>query len=758
MATTDESLQLAIAHQQAGRWQEAEAICRQVLQAEPEHADALHLLGLLAYRTGRHDVAIACVSRAAELQPGRAALQANLGDIFRGAGNLAEAAECYRRGLALAGDHPELQFKLGTVFLLLENLDEAAACYREAVRLNPRFALAHHNLGVVLKKQDRTEEAIACYRTALGIQNDLPESYCALGLAQYQLGRVSEAADAFGEALRLKPDYLDVLKNYGLLLQQQGRLDEALACCQRVIQCEGGSASGYFRRASVYQSSGMRAEAIADYQEAQRLEPGLVDACNNLAVLYNDMTQPDAAAAWCRRGLETAPAFGPLYSNLAMALLAQGRADEALATRRRSIELLPDDPREGSNYLYDLNFITALDPSDVFAEHLKWAARFAEPLSKRAPPHSKDRDPTRRLRVGYVSPYFRQHAVNYFVEPILAAHDRAGFEVFCYSDVSAADDVTARVRALAGHWRDVAQQSDEELARTIRADAIDILVDLTGHIGGNRLLAFARKPAPIQVTYLGYQNTTGMSAMGYRLSDARADPPGMTDRFYSERLVRLPRAFFCYRPDGNAPAVSPPPARERGHITFGSFNNFAKVGPDVIDAWLRILARVPNSRLMVLASRGGDVERRLHALAAGQGIEPARIELFDKRPRAEYVMLVAQADIALDPFPFNGHTTSCDAVWMGLPVVMLEGCSYASRFGGSVLANVGLTDLIARTVHEYVERAVACAVDLPRLERLRGELRGRMAASPLLDFAGFTRHLEAAYRDMWLAWCGPANH
>ncbi len=291
----------------------------------------------------------------------------------------------------------------------------------------------------------------------------------------------------------------------------------------------------------------------------------------------------------------------------------------------------------------------------------------------------------------------------------------------------------------------------------VRDDAIDILVDLTGHIGGNRLLAFARKPAPIQVTYLGYQNTTGMSAIDYRLTDERADPPGMTERFYSERLVRLPRAFFCFLPDERSPDVSPPPALERGYVTFGSFNRFAKVMPEVLDAWFRILAQVPNSRLMVLASPGGDVERRLHALAIAQGIDPKRVELRDQRPWLDYMKLFAEVDIALDPFPLNGHTTTCDAIWMGLPVIMLEGRSYASRFGGSVLANVGLTDLIADSVDDYVALAVAWAANLPRLERLRGELRPRMAASPLLDFVGFTRYLEAAYRNMWLAWLGQSS-
>jgi predicted O-linked N-acetylglucosamine transferase (SPINDLY family) len=256
----------------------------------------------------------------------------------------------------------------------------------------------------------------------------------------------------------------------------------------------------------------------------------------------------------------------------------------------------------------------------------------------------------------------------------------------------------------------------------------------------------------VQVTYIGYQNTTGMSAMGYRLTDERADPPGVSDPLYTEKLVRLPRAFFCYDPF-ETPDLTPLPALERGYVTFGSFNNYAKVMPEVVDTWLTILSRVPESRLMVLAYSGGYLEKHLKELAAGRGIDPVRVELHDKRWRQDYLKLVQQADIALDAFPFNGHTTTCDAIWMGVPVVMLEGEVYASRFGGSVLGNVGLQNLIARSAEEYIERAVELAGDLERLSALRGELRARMTASPLADYQGFTRNLEREYRRMWTEWC-----
>ena len=336
---------------------------------------------------------------------------------------------------------------------------------------------------------------------------------------------------------------------------------------------------------------------------------------------------------------------------------------------------------------------------------------------------------------------------------MIAAHDHRAFEIYCYSDVEQPDAVTERFRGHADQWRDVAGTSDAALAELVRRDQIDILVDLAGHIGGNRLLALARKPAPVQVTYIGYQNTTGMSAMDYRLTDEHADPPGMTDGYYAERLVRLPRAFFCYQPPDFAPEVNALPALETGRVTFGSLNQPFKIRPAAWQAWSRILAAVPNSRLLVLGHAGSQFERHGREIVAAAGVDPARVEVVNQRPRSEYLRLHHEIDIALDSFPLGGHTTVCEALWMGVPSVMLEGGSYASRFGGSALVNLGLTDLIARSGDEYVEIAVRLAGQLDRLAELRRTMRGRMQDSPLLDAAGFARNLEDAYRRMWRAWC-----
>jgi protein O-GlcNAc transferase len=753
MANTADALRTALDLHNAGDLQQAEQIYRQVLAAQPHHAGALHLLGLIALQVGKYEAAIELIGAAVGIDPRQAQFHAHLADAYGNLGQWSEAVESYRRAIGIAPDFFAAHDSLGKMFRMQNNLVEAEASHREAIRLRPRSAMSHFNLGVVLQARGQIDSARDSYQQALGLDPTFAEVHFNLACIFQEQRSFSAAATAYQEALRLKPDYLDALNNYGVLAQDMGDLDGAGKCFERIVRLRPDWAMGHYNLANVHKLRRMRREAIACYLETVRLAPTYAAAYHNLAICHSEMDQADPAITYCQKGLEHEPNSAALCDSMGFALHTQGRGEEAIAWYRKAVALAPDDARRHANLLYALNYVPPIDPAALFSEHLVWARRHAEPLTALAAPHTNDRAPDRRLRIGYVSAHFRRHAVNYFTQPILTAHDHARFEIFCYSDVLAVDDVTAHLQSLVDQWRDVGPKSDEELAQLVRDDRIDILVDLAGHIGGSRLLVFARKPAPIQVTYIGYQNTTGMSAMDYRLTDERADPPGKTDPFYTEQLIRLPRSFFCYRPSDDSPPITSLPARAAGRVTFGCFNTFKKTTPQVIAAWLQILSRVDDSQLLILATGGGYVERHLHELAQRQRIDPRRIKFFDRRANRDYQELLQQADIALDPFPFNGHTTTCDLIWMGVPVVMLEGETYASRFGGSVLANVGLEDLIAGTVEQYVEIAVKLAGDLERLERLRTELRQRMADSALLDFEGFTRNLELSYRQMWLKWC-----
>jgi predicted O-linked N-acetylglucosamine transferase (SPINDLY family) len=461
----------------------------------------------------------------------------------------------------------------------------------------------------------------------------------------------------------------------------------------------------------------------------------------------------DEAAQCLRRAIQLHPRerSATTHNTLANTLRLQGKLAEALEHYAISLSIEPDAADVRSNYLYVHNCLAEQNLSAIFQAHREFGARCDRPM----PPAARVGGGTPgRLRVGYVSPDFRQHSVAHFIEPVLAAHDRERFEVFCYANNTVSDDTTRRLKALVPQWRLIHGRDDAEVAQLIRADGIDILVDLAGHTAKNRLPLFGLKPAPVQVTWLGYPNTTGMTTMDFRITDRFADPPGESDSLHTERLYRMPECFLCFLPPAPSPDVGPLPALHRGFVTFASFNNFAKITPQVIAAWARLLQRVPGSRLAMknISMDAAHVREHLRTALARAGIEAARLELLSPSATPmEHLERYNAVDIGLDPFPYNGTTTTCDALWMGVPVVALEGRSHVGRVGVSLLNNAGLAQLVARDGDDYVEIAARLAGDLPRLASLRGALRERLRASPLMDAPRFTRHLEAAYADMWRA-------
>jgi predicted O-linked N-acetylglucosamine transferase (SPINDLY family) len=388
----------------------------------------------------------------------------------------------------------------------------------------------------------------------------------------------------------------------------------------------------------------------------------------------------------------------------------------------------------------------------IYEEHRRWNQQHAEPLKKLIQPHTNNRDPDRRLRVGYVSPDFREHIVGQNLLPLLREHDHQQMEIFCYANLVRADALTEQFRRYADVWRSIAGLSDSQAVDLVRHDRIDILVDLTLHSAKNRLVVFAHKPAPVQVTFAGYPGSTGLDAIDYRLTDPYLDPPGLNDHFYSETSIRLPDSFWCYEPLVTELAVNPPPAQTDGHVTFGCLNNFCKINEPVLRLWAQVLKTIPRSRFMMLCPEGSHRQSLLD-LMQREGIHPDRIKLIARRPHLQYLELYHRIDVGLDSFPYNGHTTSLDSFWMGVPVITLVGQTVVGRAGLSQLTNLGLTELIARTPEQYVQIATDLAGDLPRLAELRRTLRGRMRASPLMDAPRFARNVEAAYRQMWRNWC-----
>jgi predicted O-linked N-acetylglucosamine transferase (SPINDLY family) len=452
-------------------------------------------------------------------------------------------------------------------------------------------------------------------------------------------------------------------------------------------------------------------------------------------------------------GLRLEPHHAGLKATLAAVLFEQARVEEAIAAVRESLAVQPDNSAAHSALLRMLSYSDVQDPAATFREHQAWAARHATALEDAAPPHRNDRDPARRLRIGFVSPYIHKHAVTFFLESVIEHHARAQLEIFLYADVARPDDYSERLKTHGAQWRNTLGLDHAGLANFVRADAIDILVDLSGHTANNRLLAFARKPAPVQCNWLGFPSTTGMRSIDYRITDAWCDPPGMTEHLNSETLVRLPGIYMAWRPPDGTPAVTALPALANGYVTFGTFHSAFKITPTVATLWGDILRRVPNSRLRVMAISGIAAERHMRALFTRCGIAEHQLEILPRLPFDDYLAAYAHVDIALDTFPYHGATTTCFSLWMGLPVIALEGTTHASRADVSMLNNVGLPELVAKTGNEYVDIAARLAMDLPKLAGLRMNLRAMMARSPNADGRACARNLERAFREMWVAWC-----
>jgi predicted O-linked N-acetylglucosamine transferase (SPINDLY family) len=712
----DQSIQLAVQHQQSGRFAEAEQIYRQILERFPERDDAWYLRGILAGQSGRDELAVDYIGRAIRLRPDVAEYHSNLGNALRIVGRTDDAIAACRQAVQLQPDLALAHCHLANALKTKGDLEAAIAEYREAIRLLPGYAQAYNNLGSALSDQEKFREAIAEYRRALAINANYVEALSNLGGALANIERTDEAIEVCRRVLRIRPNHALAHSNLGVVLAKKLRMEEA----------------------------------IASYRRALQLQPASAETHCNLAGALIVKGLIDESAIESRRAIALKSDLAPAYNNLGDAQKAFGHLEEAAESYRRAIELKPDYSEAHANLVLLYNYLPGYEVNEVLAESRKWAERFEKPLAGEIKRHDNDRSPQRRLRIGYLSADFRWHPVGRFVAPLIAHHDPAQVEIYCYSDARAEDEQTAKIRQYAHAWRDSLQWSDVELAQEIRNDKIDLVVELALRTGGNRLPALARKPAPVQVTWLGYPGTTGMTTIDYRLTDPHLDPPVQGDENYSERSLRLPATYWCYEAPSDL-ATSPLPAESLGFITFGCLNNFCKITAGTIQTWCRLLNQLPTSRLVLHAPLGNCREEMRGAVAAN-GVDPQRLEFVDRLPIRQYLEQYHRIDIALDPFPFGGGTTSCDALWMGVPLVTLAGRTAVGRAGVSILMNLQLPELIARSQEEYITIAVRLATDVRLLSKLRSSLRQRMQCSPLMDAPRFARDFEAALRQMWNSW------
>lgn len=645
------------------------------------------------------------------------------GLAYHQGGNMKAAKATYLEVLKKDTENAEALHLLGCLFDGQGNTAQAIKLLVRAVKSNPKSHAYFYNLANMHLRQGDAKEAIRCYREAIRIKPDYAMAHNNLGQAFAQTVQRSQAKASFLNAISIQSNYADAHYNLGIELKIEGDLDSA----------------------------------ISEFLRAVQIQPRFADAYCNLGGAYLQTQHLSQAVAAYTKAIEIEPTNFRNHTNLGAALLRMGRQQDAITSFQFALKLNPNDAPTRSNVILASSYTT----SDATALQMlteEWEQVHCLPLSKCIKNHSNKADPNKTLRIGFVSADFRNHAAAFWIEPLLSNLKSDDFELYCYSSNAVVDSTTERFRLYADQWIESAGVGDEALAERIRLDAIDILVDLSSHTEGHRLLMFARQPAPVQVSWFGFPISTGLKSIQYRITDTAIDPPGQTANFYSEELVHLNRFYASYRPDPTAPAVDVAPVSRNNFITFASLNSFAKITPQVLELWAEILSGIQNSRLIIQAAGLEDaaLAQQIYRVFAEHGVSGDRLILRGWTPMSGFLRMGQEADIALDPFPFNGGVTTCHTLWMGLPVITLCGQSAASRVGKSILSNLGLSDLVAHNLEDYKAIAQNLARDRARLSMLRASMRSRMESNGLLDGASLCAEARIAFRDMWRTWCARA--
>jgi len=759
--TTEQALHQAVAHHQAGQLQDAERLYRAILQAKPNHPDANHNLGVLAVQVQQVAAGLPYFKMALEANPNQEQYWLSYADALLAAGQSADALNVIQNAIGRGYTTPAI--------LALRQKTEAATAGSSVAgsfAKEVKTQTSNQSPKQKLLPQAEMDKVVALFNAGRYVELEcrtlaLVEQYPDSGFVWKALGaslqmQSKDAVSIFQKTVELLPDDANAYFNLGVALQALGQLDQAMANYRRALEIKSDYDEASNNLGTALQDLGRLDEAIASFRRTLEIRPDYADAYYNLGNALKNLGQLDDATASYRRALEIKPNYVEAHNNLGNALQGLGQLDDATANFRRALEFKPDFADAHSNLLFTHNCRSDQTISEALAD----ARHFGDLVAGHVLPYvdwHNVPEPSRRLRIGFVSADLRTHPVGYFLESILAVlatHASARLELIAYANDFRTDIVTERLKACCNGWHCVRGLSDEHLAKKIRADGIDILIDLSGHTGHNRLTMFARKPAPIQASWLGYFATTGVKAVDYLIADPWVVPKA-EEAHFTETITRLPETYLCFTAPDLEVHVSALPALKAQSITFGCFNNLVKMNHAVVAVWARVLMALPGSRLFLKTKQLNDAMVRQSVMDrfAVHGIGPERLILERSAPRAELLAAYQRVDIALDPFPYPGGTTSVEALWMGVPVLTLAGDRFLSHIGESILHNAGLPDWIAVDADDYVARAVAHAQDLPHLSNLRGQLRQQVLKSPIFDAPRFAGHLEATLRSMWVQWC-----
>ena len=709
-------LDTLLKYYQDGRYVEAEKLALLITKKFPKHQFAWKVLTVIFNRANKISEALYTVQKSVQLNPNDIESYKKLSFILQKLGKLNEAEESYKKILVLKPDSIEVYNYLGVLQHEQGKFTEAEASYRKMIALKPDLAEVYNNLGNTLNEQGKFIEAEASFRKAIALKPEYFEVYYNMGIMLNVQHKFNEAEESYKKTLTIKPDYVEAYNNLGNTLNEQGKF----------------------------------IEAEASFRKAIALKPDHVQAYNNLGITLDGQGKFIEAEASFRKAISLKYDYTEAYCNLGNTLNEQGKLEEAIENYDKAIILKVDYFKAYSNKNFCLNYSSSYSPLYIYKQHLKFEKQFGgfkakSPLSVKIKKKSNE-----RLRIGYVSGDFRAHSVAYFFKPLLQNHNSHVVETFCYYNNNLIDKITNNIMTTCDHWRSIFGITDSEIFKIIKKDKIDILVDLSGHTGKNNLLVFAQKPAPIQVTWLGYPNTTGLSSIDYRFTDIISDPIGEADDLHSEKLLRLPNGFLCFQGNEKVLFKSNPPQTHYDYITFGSFNNLSKITSEVIDVWSKILNLIPKSHLILKCRKLKHNKDYYYELFKNKGIDKDRIQLYEHLPNtSDHLELYNSIDIGLDPFPYNGATTTCEALWMGVPVITLLGDRHAGRVGASILTNVGLKDFIARDIDSYINLAVEMSANTKKLKEIRMTLRRQMQESLLCDARSFADNVESAYKDMW---------
>ncbi len=785
MTALDTALRQAVDLHRAGRLIEAEAAYRTILARWPGQVEAGHNLGIVLRRFGRHPEALPFLKGALEQAPSQGQFWLSYVDALIHVGQIDAARQVLRLGrerhglggaavdaLAArlgAATGPQDAAQPGASMATKAAPGDVQAGIRHVVELfgQQRFAeledfargyLARYPdqgfvwkvLGVARKHLGEDAAALTAMTEAARLSPDDFEAHYNLGNARYEAGDADQATACFQAALALNPGHAETRNNLGQTLVELGRYDEALPLFQAALELKPDLLAAYNNLGNLRLARREYVDAEGHSRRALALDPASAEAHYNLGVALYEQCRFDEAEASTRRALQLKADYAKAHLGLGNLLQCRGRLDEALRCFRHAIANEADFAGNYASLLFTLNYDPERSGEEIFSVYREFDERFGLPLRVTWRAHDNDRNPARRLRVGYVSPDFCRHVVRYFLEPLLAHHDKAAVEVFAYAEVRREDDVTARLRTYADHWLSTLGMSDDALAERIRADGIDILVDLAGHTAGNRLLVFARQPAPVSVSWLGYGYTTGLSAIDYLLTDEASAPAG-SEPLFAETPWRLATPGYVYRPAEGMGEVSALPALACGFVTFGTLTRGVRINHRTIRVWAAILRRLPDARLVIDSGhfKEASAQEALAARFAAHGIGAERLAIGCHSPPWD---VLRGMDIGLDCFPHNSGTTLFESLYMGVPFVTLAGRPSVGRLGSSILAGVGHPEWIARSEEEYIEKAVALATNLPKLAAIRAGLREEMHHSPLMDETGFARRVESAYRGMFTRW------